>query len=141
MNEYSALQLLTKKLKIHKNKVEAEQSKNYFVGAIILDAHGRVQSVGFNSFSKSHPYQKKLSERVPIHNKREQIYLHAEISALIKSAGKGHTLIVARIGMKEGIHRLAKPCLICQEAIRQSHLKQVFYTNDNGELILMDMPY
>jgi deoxycytidylate deaminase len=139
MDEYSALRLLTKKLVVHKDKVIDEQSKNYFVGAIILDAHGRVESVGFNSFSKSHPYQKKLSERIPIHNKREQIYLHAEISALIKSAGKGHTMIVARIGMKEHIHRLAKPCLICQEAIKQSHLKKVYFTNDFGELVLMEI--
>ncbi len=137
MNEYRALDVLAKKLKLHKNMEKDTQNKNYFVGAIALDSKGTPICVGFNSFTKSHPYQKKLSERIPIINKREQIYLHAEISTLIKCKGEADTLIVARIGMNENIFRLARPCPICQEAIKQAGVKKVYFTNNEGELVLM----
>lgn len=138
MDEYSALRILTKRLVEHKRQVEDEQNKNYFVGAIILDRKGNILSYGTNSFCKTHPYQKKLSERVSITNKREQIYLHAEISALVKCNSQAHTIIVARIGKNESIYRLAKPCPLCQEAIRQAQIKKIYYTNNKGDLVLFN---
>ena len=138
MDEYSALRILTKRLIEHKRQVENEQNKNYFVGAILLDRRGNIISSGTNSFCKTHPYQKKLSEKVVIKHKREQIYLHAEISALVKCNTTPYTIIVARIGKNESVYRLAKPCPICQEAIKQAQIKKVYYTNNNGDLVLFN---
>jgi deoxycytidylate deaminase len=138
VDEYRALKFLAKKLKAHKTLETKNQHKKYFVGALALDSRSNPVCVGFNSYTKSHPYQKKLSERISIENIREKIYLHAEISALIRCKGEAETLIVARIGVDDNIFRLARPCPICQEAIRQSGIKKVYFTNDQGELVLMD---
>lgn len=138
MNEYSALRILSKKLVEHKKQVQDIQTKNYFVGAVLMDKQGRILSLGFNSFYKTHPYQKKLSDSIKVKNKERQIYIHAEVSALVKCNSVPHTLIIARIGMDESIYRLAKPCPLCQEAIRQSSIKKVYYTNNNGELVLFN---
>ncbi len=137
MNEYSALRLLHKKLIQHKSSVE--QAKKFFIGAVILDRKGNVVSVGNNSYTKTHPYQKKLSQKIRVKDKEHQIYLHAEISALVKCNIKPHTMIIARIGVDNEVFRMAKPCPLCQEALKQSGIKNVFYTNDKGELVLFDL--
>lgn len=137
MNEYRMLRILTKKLLSHKKEVESTQNKKYFIGAIILDSRGRIISFGFNSYTKTHPYQKKMSDFVKMDNRNHQIYLHAEISALVKCNQIPHTMIIARIGSSDTIYRCSKPCPICREAIRQSTIKKVFYTNDEGELVLL----
>lgn len=138
MNEYSALRFLHKKLIKHKKEVWHKQNKKYFVGAVILDRKGNPVSIGFNSYTKTHPYQKLLSDTVKMDEREMQFYLHAEINALIKCNCVPHTLIVARIGVEDKILRLAKPCPLCQKAIRQSSLKKVCYTNDNNELVLLE---
>lgn len=137
MNEYSALRLLHKKLIQHKSSIE--QTKKFFIGAIILDRKGNVISIGNNSYTKTHPFQKKLSQQVKIKDREHQIYLHAEISALIKCTAVPHTMIIIRIGVDNQIFRLAKPCPLCLEAIRQSKIKHVYYTNDIGELVLLEL--
>jgi len=137
MNEYSALRLLHKKLVHHKEEIV--QSKKFFIGALILDRKGNVVSIGNNNYIKSHPYQKRLSQKIKIKDKENQIYLHAEISALVKCNTIPHIMIIARIGVDNNIFRLAKPCPLCQEAIKQSGIKKVYYTNDKGELVLFDM--
>lgn len=137
MNEYSALRLLHKKLIQHKSSIE--QNKKFFIGAVILDRKGNVVSVGNNSYTKTHPYQKRLSQQIRVKDKEHQIYLHAEISALVKCNVKPYTMIIARIGVDNEVFRMAKPCPLCQEALKQSGIKNVFYTNDKGELVLFDL--
>jgi len=140
MDEYSALRILSKRLIEHKRSVEDLQNKNYFVGAIILDKQGNIISTGFNNFTKTHPYQKELSDKVETTtNKTHQIFLHAEISALVKCHKKAYSIIVARIGKDENVYRLAKPCPICQQAIKEAEIKNVFFTNCKGELVLLDI--
>lgn len=138
MNEYRALSILAKKLKKHKDEVKDKQNKNYYVGAITLDKKNNPLAVGFNSYTKTHPYQKELAEKVAIEEKKEQAYLHAEISALLKSAGKAQSIIVARIGNDESEYKLAKPCPVCQEAIKQAGIETVFYTNNGLDLVLLN---
>jgi len=46
-------------------------------------------------------------------------------------------MIIARL-TKSGLVKLAKPCVGCFDAISQSNLKKVYYTNDEGELTLLD---
>jgi deoxycytidylate deaminase len=99
---------------------------NHKVACIITDKRGNVISQGMNS-NKSHPIQAKFAKLV---GKEEKIYLHAEISALVKCHKEPHTIYVARI-TQAGNMGIAKPCLICQEAIRQAGVKFVVYTDDN----------
>lgn len=126
--EYHTLRLLLKKL--NEQAVIRNQHK---VGAVILDRKGNLLSTGFNSYTKSHPRQY-------LYNKNfnpTKIFIHAEIDALVRCRGIPHTLVISRIG-KDGKVRLAKPCKGCYNAIKDVKIQRVFYTNDNGELVLLD---
>ena len=58
----------------------------------------------------------------------EKIYLHAEILALLRAKGqKVFRLTVERYN-KEGQPVLAKPCLICQKAIKAFGVAEVTWT-------------
>lgn len=94
--------------------------------ATVYDKRGRVLSQANNSYIKTHPYQAKLAER---HGRKEQIYLHAEIAALVKLRGvdKAHRIVVERY-LKDGTPANAKPCPICEEAIRLAGIKIVEHT-------------
>lgn len=85
------------------------------VYAIITDDRGRVVSEGQNSYTKTHPIQKKIACCVGLPDKE---YLHAEMQALIRSKGQGAKICVARVDSK-GNPKLAKPCPICELAIKE----------------------
>lgn len=94
--------------------------------ATIYDKRGRVLSIGKNSYRKTHPFQSKMAIKV---GKPELIYLHAEIAALIKLKDwtKAYKIKIERYG-KDGQPLLAKPCIICQEAINNSGIKIIEHT-------------
>lgn len=96
----------------------------HFITATIYDKKGRILSVGHNSYKKSHPEQAKYAARV---GQPERLYLHAEISALVKCRGTPHKIRVERID-KKGEFKLAKPCPICELAIKEAGIKFVEYT-------------
>ena len=85
-----------------------------------------------NSYTKSHPLQKFFAEKV---GKPHNIYLHAEIRALIIASiqphGQSHTLTVSRHG-KDDKMLDAKPCIICLEAAEFFGIKRINYTTKNG---------
>jgi deoxycytidylate deaminase len=63
---------------------------------------------------------------------KEKIYLHAEISALVKCRQEGaDTIVVARVNSL-GDLRMAKPCPICQLAIKEAKISRIFYSTNNG---------
>lgn len=97
---------------------------HYNIKATIYNKRGRVLSVGYNSYSKTHPFQYKLALRVGL---KEKQYLHAEISALIKCREEPYKMVIERYG-KDGKPLLAKPCPICQMAIEESGVRVVEYT-------------
>lgn len=74
----------------------------------------RVCGTGFNSYRKTHPTQAKFA-RIANQPKRE--YLHAEISALLRSPNDVDTLYVVRFN-KQGDPVCARPCPVCRAAIR-----------------------
>ena len=80
--------------------------------------------------------QKKYADKVGLHYK---IYLHAEIAALVKAHKKVDTLIIARIRQSDNELAIAQPCPVCADAIRQAGVRRVYFTNDSGELVLMNM--
>ena len=101
------------------------------VGAILLNK-GKVVAKGVNQDTKSHPLQAQLAELVGL---EEKIYLHAEISALIKCKSNVDTIVVARLGGHEGDElRNAKPCKICSLALQKAGIKNIYYTTDDGFL-------
>lgn len=110
----------------------AESSKSRKrVGALLLNKN-KVISQGVNQDTKSHPFQAKLADMVGL---SEKIYLHAEISALVKCKSEVDTIVVARLGGHEGNElRNAKPCPICSLAIQQAGIEHIYYTTNEGFL-------
>jgi len=99
------------------------------VVAIVTNGKNKVLSVGYNSYTKTHPKQKELALLCNIHHKA---YLHAEISALVKLKDSGaKNIYVVRL-WKDETFALAKPCRICELAIKEAGLEKIFYTVYNG---------
>lgn len=101
-------------------------SKKQEVIAIIRDKRKRILSVGKNSYEKSHPWMAMLAAKFNVPFK---IYLHAEVDAILKcpDLSRAHSIEVIRFD-KNGQPANAKPCEICQEAIRMSGIKKVTHT-------------
>ena len=57
---------------------------------------------------------------------------HAE-ARVLKKAGHGATLWVARIRRSNGEWTMAKPCSSCQNLIRSMKVKKVYYTISSNE--------
>jgi deoxycytidylate deaminase len=101
--------------------------KKYVIFARALDRRGRVISTGENNYNKTHPLMQHFAEKVGLD---EKIYLHAEVLALIRAGeAKVHTLVVARYN-SDGSPALAKPCPVCQAAIKAWGVKEIIYTTD-----------
>ena len=96
------------------------------ITAIIFDKKGRVISVGQNSYVKTHPKQAHFARSVGLPHKQ---FLHAEIAAIIRcrDLSRAHRMVVTRINRK-GRTALAKPCPICESAIKEAGIKEVEWT-------------
>lgn len=93
--------------------------------AIIYDRKGNILSIGKNSYVKTHPLQAAYARKVGC---PDRIYLHAEIAALIRArSNKPYRIVVFRYGAG-GEPRNARPCVICQRAIKDFGIKVVEYT-------------
>jgi tRNA(Arg) A34 adenosine deaminase TadA len=101
-------------------------SDHQSITAIIRTKKGRVLSIGKNSYIKTHTLQAHYANLVGLPEKQ---YLHAEIAALVKcrDLSIAHSITVYRYG-KDNKPLLAKPCPICQEAIKLSGIKKVHHT-------------
>jgi tRNA(Arg) A34 adenosine deaminase TadA len=97
-----------------------------YITAIIYDKRGRVLSMGQNQYLKTHPMQAKFAHEV---GQDEKMFLHAEIHAIVrcKKLFKAHKIFVSRWD-KRGNPMLAKPCLICQSAIKHAGIKIIEHT-------------
>lgn len=85
---------------------------------------GRLVSVGNNQYKKTHPKQKDYAKRA---KQTYREYLHAEIDCIVKANSHIDTLIVFRVG-RNGKLSNAKPCPICQLAIKQAKVKTVIHS-------------
>lgn len=96
------------------------------ITAIIYDKRGRPLSVGKNSYVRTHVHQARIAAKVGLPHKQ---YLHAEVAAIVKckQLDRAHKIFVTRIDAN-GKPMLAKPCPICQEAIRLAGIKIVEHT-------------
>ena len=110
-------------------KVAKSSPSKKQVGALLLNKSKVVVSAT-NLETKSHPLQAKFATRAGL---SEKIYLHAEISALVKCKDECDTIVVARINSENKL-RNARPCPICQLALEEAGIKKICYTTDEGFL-------
>lgn len=117
--------------KIHTGSyTPSRKSKRYSITAIVTSSCGRTKSIGRNSYTKTHPLQKRYADMERSGSKQ---YLHAEVSAICKfisSCGYGtkpYAIYVARVDSR-GNTKLAKPCRICERAIKEAGIKEIHYT-------------
>ena len=94
--------------------------KRFQIEAIARDARNRILSRAVNSYTKTHPLQ---SHFATLANEPARIYLHAEILALLRAGErKVSTLTIINHSGKT----LPFPCRVCQLAIREWGVKNVF---------------
>ena len=100
--------------------------KQHHVTAVIYDRKGKVLSIGQNSYVKTHPQQAHHAKKVGLPEKQ---FLHAEIAAIVKCRNlkKAHKIFVSRWS-SEGSPLLAKPCPICESAIKAAGIHIVEHT-------------
>jgi len=100
-------------------------STSICITATCYTKQGQIISKKSNSYVKTHPLQKQIAIKVG-HPKKE--YLHAEIAAII--AAKHHKIHKIKIERynKDGKEMLAKPCPICQWAIKSYKISIIEYT-------------
>lgn len=101
-------------------------SKEFNITAIIYDKRGNIISIGKNSYVKTHPMQAKLAKQV---GEPHKIYLHAEIHAITKCANinKAYKMVIFR-QKEDGTPGTAKPCRICEQAIKATNIKVIEHT-------------
>ena len=112
-------------------------TKKYWVIAASLDHHNNIISIGENSYQKTHPMQSRLSLKC---GNRNREYLHAEIASLVKNRNKPESIMIVRI-TSTGLVRMARPCNICNLAIRESGIRYIHFTGDDGLLHLEEIHY
>lgn len=106
-------------------KIARKLPHKYKLCAIITDKKDNILGIGTNSYTKSHPKQASYAKLCGC---SERIYLHAEIDAITRiRSGKPHRIYISRARGKEEVGA-AKPCSICELAIREAGIKEVIYT-------------
>lgn len=98
--------------------------RKYAITAKAYNKAGKLLAVGNNSYTKTHPVQRKYALKA---NKPDAIYLHAEIHALIQARENVHRLVITRYD-RRGHPKNAAPCEICQLAIKDFNVKHIEHT-------------
>lgn len=127
MNEYRILNKL--KLRMLENK-----HTGFNIGAVVLDKKNSILNYGFNSYIKTHTRMYYN----PLYN-THQIFVHAECDAIygVNYKVEPYSIIICRLNKKNEFMN-AKPCAGCYLEIRQAGIKKIYYTNELGELTLLD---
>ena len=94
--------------------------------ATLYNKRGRKLAVGTNSYTKSHPLQGKFAVEA---GKPDAIFLHAEIDALrkCKDWDEIDKIVIERYDTK-GNPKLARPCKVCDHALKSIGISKVEYT-------------
>lgn len=111
---------------------EAEKSDMSYKMAAVIFKGNRLISYGHNSrgmCSKIHPKYRNIRDTT-----------HAEQNAIVKSKKwnklSGTSMLVIRI-TKGGNLSMALPCSMCMTMIGHVKIKNVYYSNHSGEIILL----
>jgi deoxycytidylate deaminase len=110
------------------------------IGAILLKKN-KLITAATNNYTKSDPFQAKISEEAAlIYNKPElskKVFGHAETLALKKIKNNdADTIVVCRLSGKYNSRalRLGRPCEICTHLIIKHYpsIKHIHYSTDRG---------
>lgn len=105
-------------------KIASKLPHHYKLCAIVTDKKDNILGIGTNSYTKTHPKMARFGKRT---GNSSRIFLHAEVAAIISSrSGTPYRIYISR-ARKDG-PGLAKPCPICEYAIREAGIKEVHYT-------------
>jgi deoxycytidylate deaminase len=100
-------------------------SRKFSIKSTTYAKNGRVLAIGYNSYTRTHPIMKHFANLVGDVHKE---FLHSEVSAILRSGNvKIHSIRVERYGAN-GEPLLAKPCKICEAAIKAYGIKKVIHT-------------
>ncbi len=112
----------------------AERSKMYpyRLGCVVFRGK-RILAWGFN--------QIRTSNAIPDRFKKFIEALHAEQHAIMRVPNKellnGASLLVIRIN-RNGKLTNARPCKNCMKTINYFKISNVYYSNENGEIVMME---
>lgn len=83
-------------------------------------------SVGHNSYVKTHPLQAEHARKVGMEDK---VFLHAEVHAIVrcKDLDRAYKIFISRRN-KKGKPLYAKPCPVCESAIKAAGIEVIEYT-------------
>lgn len=119
--------------------IEVAKSSSYYpykIGCVIFNKK-RIISSGFNavrSFSLINDKYKKYIESC-----------HAEQAAIMRVRNKrklwNASMIVIRINHYSEMISMAKPCENCMKSIRFFHIRDLYYSDSNGQIILEKLTY
>ena len=103
-----------------------KKKRKYKITATVFDKKGRILAKETNSYQKTHPLQLHYAKKA---GKPHKVFLHAEIKAIIKAQkyGEPYKIFVERYDSK-GNPVSAKPCCICELAIKEAGIQRVEYT-------------
>ena len=90
-----------------------------------FDRKGKLISEATNNYTKTHPIQAHFAALV---GHPAKVYLHAEILALIRAGEKKvYKIVVTRFG-KNNQALNAKPCPVCEAALKAYGVSLISYT-------------
>jgi deoxycytidylate deaminase len=92
--------------------------------ALALNKKGKIISIGYNSYSKTHPHQAKYAIKC---GQPKKIWLHAEVAALIKAKESVDKIVVVRV-LRDGSVANATPCPVCAMAIKAAGVRKIEYS-------------
>ena len=99
--------------------------KRYSIKATTYDRRGRIISVAYNDYYKTHPMQLEYAKKA---DQEYRQVLHAEVLAIIRARGKQiHKIKIERYD-SQGNPKDAYPCPICSIAIKEAKIKFIEYT-------------
>lgn len=121
-------EMVTKRIEQIVQDLALSSPSAHRVGCVLL-RKGRVVCSATNVEGKTHPYQSRLAQQA---GEPYRVSLHAEIRALIRVGDRSaDTLVVGRVN-KSGNLCLSRPCAVCQLAIGESGIRNVYYSSDEG---------
>jgi len=111
-------------------EIARDNDSKYKFGCVITDKRNHIIASAQNRPAKTHPIQARYAAKARMGHK---IYLHAEIAALIACHEDPCYIYIARV-WRDGTIAMAKPCPICELAIIESGIIEIYYTNQHGSI-------
>ena len=109
--------------------LESEKSNHRFkIGAVVFKGN-RILSSGHNEIRSSN---------IPNKHKLYNNSVHAEQAALLGTDWnklKGCSILVMRCSKTKGSLSNAKPCPLCQKLLAHIGIRNIYYSNEIGEIV------